>query len=305
MSLRVLVTGATGFLGSRAVQALTADGHDVVALVRAQTASKPASVAHLRRGHVEIRVGDVLDAASVREAADAVDVVCHLAGALPRERSRGFELIRANVTGGNNVLEACIEQSVDRLVFASSVAVYGPALVGVTEGTAPRPAGPYGYSKLVVERAIRTRAGRAGLAYSLLRLAPVYGRGGPPELTRQVRRILAGQKPSRPLGGWLEQWIHVDDAARAVVTAATTDVERPVTFNIAGPDTVSPRQLAGLVWSLVAGAPLMAYDHDGFTSAVPLFDTTRSRAVLGFVPRVGLVDGLPDLIDESAAARLG
>src|SRR5262245_38183564 len=122
MPLRVLVTGATGFLGSHAVDALADDGHDVVALVRAQTASKPDAVAHLRRDRVEIRVGDVLDAASVRHAAEGIDVVCHLAGSLPRGRP-GAEMARANVTGGSNVLDACIDQSVDRLVFASSVAV--------------------------------------------------------------------------------------------------------------------------------------------------------------------------------------
>src|SRR5262245_365592 len=224
MPLRVLVTGATGFLGAHAVDALADDGHDVVALVRAQTASKPDAVAHLRRDRVEIRVGDVLDATSVTQAADGIDVVCHLAGSLPRGRAPGVEMARANVTGGSNVLDACIEQSVDRLVFASSVAVYSPGLMRVTERTPPRPAGPYGYSKLAVERTIRQRARRAGLSYSLLRLSAIYGRGGPPELSRQMRRILAGREPGVLLVGPLAQWIHVADAGRAVLAATTTDL---------------------------------------------------------------------------------
>lgn len=299
---RFLVTGATGFVGRRVAGELAANGHEVVALVRPSTASNPASIEPLLRDGVEISRGDVLDAASVRRAASDVDVVCHLAAVLPRQGSSVSDVLRSNIVGGKNVLDACVRQSVVRLVFASSVAVYGRCLFGVSERTPPNPLGPYGYAKLAVEQAIHERARKEGLSHSLLRLSPIYGRGGPPVFTRQIRQVLAGRRPRTPAGGWLEQWIHVDDAARAVLVAATTDVERPVTFNLAGPDTVSPHQLASLVWSLVLDGPLLEYDRRGFTSAIQLFDTTRSRATLGFVPRVGLIDGLPELIDESGVA---
>jgi nucleoside-diphosphate-sugar epimerase len=142
-SKHILLTGATGFLGRRVVEVLARDGHELRALVRPSSMSRISSVAHLREANVDIRSGDLLDGGSIIAAADGIDVVCHLAAAMPRPGSLPAEMIRTNVVGARNVVNACVRRSVERLVMASSVAVYPTGLLGITERTPVAPRGPY------------------------------------------------------------------------------------------------------------------------------------------------------------------
>lgn len=182
--MRVLVTGATGFIGGALAGALAARGDRVRALVR------PTSrTAALSAQGVELAPGDVADPASLRSAVEGCDAVVHLAGAVKALRDR--DLFLANAEGTRHVVAACAAATArPRLVYVSSLAAAGPAPSGRsrTEEDPPAPVSRYGESKLAGERAVRAAAG--ALAASIVRPPIVYGPADKelmPQLLRMAR----------------------------------------------------------------------------------------------------------------------
>ena len=152
--MRILVTGATGFIGGVLANQLAARGDRVRALVRATSRTHA-----LARLGAELAPGDVSDPASLQRAVEGCEGVVHLAGAV-KALSKA-ELFRANAGGTRNVVEACARTGC-RLVYVSSLAAAGPSLGGRPrrEEDPPAPVSSYGESKLAGEAAVRAAAGR-------------------------------------------------------------------------------------------------------------------------------------------------
>ncbi|AUX25856.1 epimerase [Sorangium cellulosum] len=171
--MRVLVTGASGFLGSHVAEQLVQQGHGVVALVR--RSSNTRFLASLRG--VELVYGAVEDAESVRRAVvdtEGVDAIVHSAG-LVKARDEA-EFFRVNVEGTRNMLEAAkAAPSVKRFVFVSSLAAIGPSADGrpVAPDARPSPVTRYGRSKLEAERLVL--AEKDALPVVVLRPPMIYG----------------------------------------------------------------------------------------------------------------------------------
>ncbi|WP_437777436.1 NAD-dependent epimerase/dehydratase family protein [Sorangium sp. So ce1097] len=170
--MKVLVTGASGFLGSHVAEQLVQEGHGVVALVRRSSSTKFLSSL---RG-VELAYGAIEDAESVRRAVvDAgVDAIVHSAG-LVKARDEA-EFFRVNVGGTRNMLDAAkAAPSLKRFVFVSSLAAIGPSLDGrpVAPDARPAPVTRYGRSKLEAERLVL--AEKDALPVVVLRPPMIYG----------------------------------------------------------------------------------------------------------------------------------
>ena len=171
---RVLVTGATGFIGSHLVRALLARGDDVRVTVRA---GSPANA--LDGLDVERVTADVTDRRAMRRAARGTERAFHAAGTT-NLRKPPAELLRLNVDGTRTVLEACLAEHVERVVHVSSVAAIGPARPGGSldeRHVRTGPLGiPYADSKHAAEvEALRVAA--RGLDVVLAYPTPVFGRG--------------------------------------------------------------------------------------------------------------------------------
>ncbi|UQA62406.1 NAD-dependent epimerase/dehydratase family protein [Polyangium aurulentum] len=168
--MRVLVTGATGFLGSHIAEMLGQEGHSVVALARRTSNTKFLSSL---RG-VEIAYGAVEDAKSVRAAMKGVDAVIHAAGLVKARNEQEFFTINAD--GTTVLLDAAKEiPDLKRFVFVSSLAAVGPSDDGkpVPSTCSPRPVTHYGRSKLEGER--RVLAEKDKLPVVVLRPPMIYG----------------------------------------------------------------------------------------------------------------------------------
>ncbi|QXJ20462.1 UDP-glucose 4-epimerase [Actinomadura graeca] len=216
--MRVLVTGAAGFVGYAVGRRLAAAGHEVDGLVRRPDARLPDGV---RPVH-----GDLLDPGGLPRG--PYDGVCHLA-ALTRVRESFAEPLRffaANVQGTVNLLRAV---GGTRVVYASTAAVYGTPdrqPIPETEGTAPT--SPYGASKLAAEQAVRFHARTGEIGAVVLRTFNVAGSvdGRPdPDETRLIPKALAvaaGRAPHLEINGdgaAVREYLHVDDLAAAHVSA--------------------------------------------------------------------------------------
>jgi UDP-glucose 4-epimerase len=145
-----LVVGGAGFIGAQVVEALLARGCEVRVLD--DLSGGRATALPLHDPSLELRIGDMLDPESVAEAMEGMRWCVHLAAMPARAGQDAYEVALSNILGFINVLDGAQQHRVDRLVYASSAAIYGDAGDRpLAEDHAPRPLGPQGMEKLVME----------------------------------------------------------------------------------------------------------------------------------------------------------
>lgn len=215
---KILVTGASGFVGGALVTELVRQGHEVRVLVR-----KTSSMRELESLHVTPVVGDLRDVASLREAVRGVNVVFHVAGVI-KGPSRDYYLLH-NGQGTENMALAALEEvksgNLDRFVYVSSLAAAGPPAQGSVrrENEEPTPISFYGESKLAGELALK-KIGSA-LPSVVVRPPAVYGPRDHGIFTF-FEIIHSGIIPllglSRP-DPRRYSFVHVDDLVRGIIAA--------------------------------------------------------------------------------------
>lgn len=246
--MRVLVTGAFGFVGHAVVRALVDDGHQVVAATSRPGAAWDAP------GTVDVVTADVLDPDSLRAAIDGVDGVCHLA-ALTRVREsfdmpEKYEAI--NVTGTQNLLTALATRGQPvPFIHASTAVIYGaPAKQPISETCPPDPRNPYAETKLAADQAIAAAAGAgqvAGISLRIFNASGAIDGHGDSDLTRIIPKavaVAAGLAPEVGVNGdgtAIRDFVHVADVAKAFLLALSrAKAGRFATYNIgATPATVA------------------------------------------------------------------
>ncbi|MCU1644871.1 MAG: UDP-glucose 4-epimerase [Nocardia sp.] len=215
--MRVLVTGASGYLGRAVVVALGAAGHEPVAMVSTRGGEVPAVS--------EVRVADLLDPEGLRRAVAGVEVVCHLAGLGRARESVRYPLpfFRVNTAGTVALLGAMADEGVSKIVFSSTGAIYGsPERQPMGEDLPDAPPHPYAASKLAAEFAIEAQAQAGNMGAVIVRLLNVAG-GADPDPTRLIPRVIAAAAGESVLhingdGTAVRDYLHVDDAAAAFVS---------------------------------------------------------------------------------------
>jgi nucleoside-diphosphate-sugar epimerase len=155
--MRVLVTGASGFVGSHAVKSLLAAGHRPRLLVRDPVrAGRTLGALGVRAEETEMCLGDMLDEAAVGRALDGCDAVIHAAAALG-VTDRRTDLVSVNATGTRHVVGGAVARGLDPVIHTSTIAVFVPPTEPVitSAGTLAQPRTAYGRSKMAAERYVR------------------------------------------------------------------------------------------------------------------------------------------------------
>ena len=239
----ILVTGGTGFVGSRIVDALRAGGRDVRMLVR-RPASAPAGVEHV--------TGDVSDATSLRTAVEGCTHIVHLV-AIIKGRPRDFQRVMAD--GTRALVAAAREAGVERFVLMSALGAAEP-----TDATVP-----YFRAKWAMEQEI----GNSGLEHTIFRPSFVFGRGGAlPTFVKQVRYspvvsvIGDGRQRSQPI--WVE------DVAAYVNRAIDEPHAANRTFELGGPDIVNWDELYLLIAEVLGKRRRLVHVPFGLARAAAL-----------------------------------
>ena len=252
--MRVLVTGASGFLGAAVCSRLTEAGHATFALVRSP-GSQP--------GGTTAVAGDLVDEAALRDAVARAEPECviHLAAEIATQRDPDrIDLV--NIQGTRRLLEACTAAAAPpRFVFASTV-VTGEADGAVLDEQSELPVETeYGRSKQEGERLVR----ESGLEHAILRPSHVYGPGGwfALELVTRLRGVGRAAVVGRGDNWW--DVVHVDDVAAGFVAAAE-------------------RAPAGAVFHLVDDEPISQYDFVALVAKA--LGTGRPRRVPVWLARM-------------------
>jgi UDP-glucose 4-epimerase len=237
-AVRVLVTGAFGFVGNAVVRHLAEWGHEVWALTSRPPGTAPASLPVARVLHADVRDRDAL-----RPALDGVEGVCHLAALTNTRESfdQAAEYLDVNATSTGVLLDLLEELGArgtrpPRFVLASTAAVYGtPARQPITEDTPTDPGNPYGRSKVLAEQVLVQRGAEGRVRGTVLRgfnIAGAVAGVGDRDESRIIPKALAvaaGRYPELGINGdgtAVRHFVHVADFARAFGLALTTDADQ-------------------------------------------------------------------------------
>lgn len=314
-----LVTGATGFIGSRLAGRLQAEGRNCRLLARRADRNPVVFAADLGNP-------DMLAA-----ACKGVDTVFHCAGYAHAfnalEEQEAEQHWRINFEGTRNLVEAVGQAGGRRFIFLSSVKAMGePGPICADEDYPGLPVTAYGQSKRAAEEAILAAGTRYGIQVVLLRPAMVYGAGGKGNLERMGRMVRQGWFPPLPETGNHRSLVHVDDVVSALCTVADDARATGRTYIITGPDAPSGRELYAAMrrvlgqtargWSIPETVLRMAArGGDGLEKLcgrrLPLNSETIDRLLgsawyscgriereLGWKPMISLATGLQEMFER-------
>jgi len=296
MSKHCVVLGANGFIGSHVCEALLHAGHRVVAfdICHEFTALSP---------HPQLRcvTGDFLDRETVRQTVAGADWVFHLVcTTLPASSNANMVFdVQTNVVASIELLQICVEQGVQRLIFASSGGtVYGVhQQQPIREDSALAPIVSYGITKLTIERYCYLYAVQHNLPVSVLRIANPYGPRHHGSSQGAVSVFLKQLRAGQPIHIWgdgqvVRDYIYIQDVTTALCRAA----EHPAPYLLCNVGTgvgTSLRQLVELIHRITGVDYQVIYEPArGFDVPKVVLDIQRAREQLAWVPQFTLEQGI-------------
>jgi nucleoside-diphosphate-sugar epimerase len=317
-----LITGATGFIGGRLAERLVQEGESVRCLVRASS-----DTSRLDELDVQIAVGDLTRACSLARAVEGCDYVFHC-GALVSDWATTQEIVRTNVAGTRNLLEASVAASVHRFIHFSTTDVYGfPGGAAIDETyLATRFANWYARTKRDAEAEVRRVEKADALDTVILRPATVYGPGSADVIGEIARAIQGGHMLLVDRGRAVAGLCYVDNLIDAAILALRHEAAPGQAFNVSDGLAITWKEFTDALaeglgfprvrWSLpywVANSVGFALEH-GYRllrettrlNAPPLltrqaaqvlgnnqdFSNRKVREALGWEPRVDYATGL-------------
>jgi len=301
--MKVVVTGAAGFIGSHLCEQLLAQGAHVVGLDcfrdyyprRFKEANLESFRGDSRFELVEARIQD----ADLPRLLDGAAHVYHLAAQAGVRKSWGSDFrhyTEDNIEATQVLLEACVNVPLERLVYASSSSVYGDhAPIPMREDQRVQPVSPYGVTKLAAEHLCQLYQETQGVPAVSVRYFTVYGPRQRPDMA--FHKFVKAALASEPIhlygdGGQTRDFTFVADAVAATISAATRGTPGRV-YNIGGGSRVSVNDVLALV-ARVVGKPLdircEAIQKGDMRDTYA--DTSLARRDLAYAPSVGLEDGI-------------
>lgn len=302
---RVLVTGATGFIGSHLTRRLVDLGAHVHALTSTVSSVFPVRLTDLR-DRIALHEGNLNDSGAMDALVGNTrpDVVLHLGAYshVGQSWDRVDECIQTNVHGTVALLQALARTDYQRFVYASTSEVYGGIAVPFVEDAAAQPLSPYSVSKYAAERFCRVFHEGRGWPIVIVRPFNAYGPAQSPDriVPEIIMKALRRERLQMTQGHQTREFNYVGDLVDGFIRAATVpDIEGEV-FNIGGGEEHSMRELAQTILDLMGNPiePEFGALPDRPTEIWAVrSDATKARKQLGLPPFRSLALGLEPTID--------
>jgi nucleoside-diphosphate-sugar epimerase len=252
--MRVLITGGTGFIGSRLALHCLSVGHEVVVLGQTNTPVEAANRKVLTVAGARVLLGSVTDAGTVQEAVHDADVVYHMAAAQHEAHAPDRHFRDVNVGGTRNVLAASVSAGVGRFVLGSTIGVYGaPRGAHIHERSPLAPDNIYGRTKLEAEQIARSM--RDQLRLVVVRISETYGPGDH-RLLKLFKALKRGPFVLIGPGTNMHHPIFIDDLVEGLLLAATSQAAVGQTFVLAGKDALTTREMVATIAAQLGVTPL-------------------------------------------------
>ena len=288
----VLVTGSTGRLGRALIKELLAKGYKVRAY-----AEKLEMLQSLDSGVIPF-VGDINNIEKLEKAVEGVSYVFHLAAIVSEYKAYTDELVRVNVEGTANVVDACIRNKVKKLVYTSTVDVYGKKRDEIlTEESEPRPSDRYGHTKMLAEKEIIANGHL--LDYTIFRIGTIYGHGFEQSFFKVFKAIKEHKAYIIGSGNNHFALVHIDDVVKGLMLGM--DAESGI-YNLSDGIEYTQKSLfdfashalgaskiekhiSPVIVSIVAKRRGLDSDELRFITSDRRMSIEKARKKLGFVPK--------------------
>jgi nucleoside-diphosphate-sugar epimerase len=312
---RAFVTGASGFTGSHLCDRLAKEGYAVRGLVR-----DPSRAIPLQRAGVEVAVGDLTDNPSLQRAVKGSSVVYHIAAEFRHDNLSRKQMMAVNVDGTRNMLEAALQEGVQKFVHCSTIGVHGDIKNPPADENAPcAPGDIYQESKLEAERIVTEYMFKDRLPIVIFRPGGIYGPGDL-RFLKLIKAVRNGHFVMLGSGRPLYQMIYINDLIDGILLCGTKREAVGNIYILTGHEAVTlndlvktiaevlcvrppwlrfpvtPVYMAGLMCEIICkpfglNPPLYRRRVDFFRKS-RCFTIAKARRELGFEPRTNLRAGI-------------
>ena len=303
--MKILITGGMGFIGLHLVDYLLKKGNKIIVLDNFSNSNKNL-IKKIQNKNLRIIEGDIRKIDDIVNSMENQEVVIHLAAKISVNESieNPNETFDVNVNGTKNVLKACKQNNIKKLIVASSAAVYGEGdkKIKVKEEKKKNPISPYGESKMKMEEEIEKNNSSNEMDYIILRFFNIYGIGQTSEYAGVITKFLEKIKKNQSLtitgdGTQIRDFVSISDVICSINDAI--GYNKSGIFNIASGNKITINELANLMIEL-SGKKLdiknMA-DKQGeikYSQANILL----AKQKLGYVSKINLKEGIKKLLEK-------
>ncbi len=297
--MKLLVTGASGFVGAKVAELALAAGHEVAAVTRPSGNARrlaPLAGRYLPLS-VDLREKRALFAAV---ACFRPDAIIHVAWAGVANSARhDTSQFSENIDAACALVEAGAAAGCKAFIGTGSQGEYG-AGSSMREDTLPEPTTMYGAAKVAALYLTRQLAHQSGMRHAWLRLFSTYGPDDNPGwlIPSLIGQMLEGQRPQTTLGTQKWDWLHVDDVARGLLAAATTPAAEGI-FNLGSGESVQVRRAVEMIRDAAAPGMELVFGEIPFRSDQVMHmqaDIKRLQAATGWAPQVAFADGIAETV---------
>jgi len=281
---RIIVLGSTGFLGKSLRQKLSDEKLNVKYMI------------HKKKKNLQKNefLGDILDKKSLLKIVKDNDVIVNLVGQYSENLSNFFDI---NIMGGLNLIEIAKIKKNIKIIFASSINVYGDNCKYPSKETdIPNPSTSYGIGKLLTEQLYEKYSKLYEIDVTILRFSNIYGKNKKSGLiVNLINSTIKNPTHFSHNGNQQRDFLFVDDAVNGIIQVIKKQPKKFHIFNISSQNKITPKKIAKYIKSILKIPVFYKLKNKQLDEKCIWADNSKSNKILGFVPKITFETGLKNI----------